>query len=431
MFRQSMFWTLDRQAQSAWTQHVPFALLLVDVFSPRTIVELGTQNGVSYFALCQAVKSLGLPTRCFAVDTWKGDEHSGFYDENVYRDFALFHDKRYNAFSRLVRSTFDEALSHFEDRSIDLLHIDGLHTYEAVHHDFYSWLPKLAENAVVMFHDTNVRERNFGVFKFWGEISAQHPHFVFLHGHGLGIVGLGRTYSDPLRSLFDATEDGHLASSIRAVFAHLGRSIELFSHLAEARRGGTEREQQIMLLKQAKTDWQTRDATRNQIILETSTAIGALTASLTERTATVAERDAQIFDLKQAVLHRDSNISGLERIILERDNNISNLKQAISMGDSTISALKQNIIEGDNTISNLRQATFERDTKIAELNNAFGTARGQLKDSLHWIKEIEGSHSWRFMAPYRVVGTSVRCGMGAVKRSQIMTRVLVASLLLP
>ena len=158
-----MFWTPERQAPSAWIEHVPFAFWLVDVLRPRTIVELGTHNGVSYSAMCQAVKSLGLATSCFAIDTWKGDAHAGFYREDTYRDFAAFHDQRYSAFSQLVRSRFDDALPRFEDGSIDLLHIDGMHTYEAVRHDYQSWLPKLSANAVVLLHDTAVRERKFGV----------------------------------------------------------------------------------------------------------------------------------------------------------------------------------------------------------------------------------------------------------------------------
>src|SRR5215475_12672954 len=87
IFRPSMLWTPEREAASAWIEHVPFAFWLVDVLRPRKIVELGTYNGVSYSAMCQAVKTLGMATSCFAIDTWKGDEHAGFYEEDVYRDF--------------------------------------------------------------------------------------------------------------------------------------------------------------------------------------------------------------------------------------------------------------------------------------------------------------------------------------------------------
>jgi hypothetical protein len=221
-----MFWTPERIAPSGWLSHVPFAFWLVDVLRPRTIVELGTHTGVSYSAMCQAVKSLELATRCFAVDTWKGDEHSGLYSEEVYREFSAFHDARYAAFSRLVRSTFDEALPHFEDKSIDLLHIDGFHTYDAVRHDFDSWVPRLSENGVVMVHDINVRERGFGVFKLWGEISSGRPHFSFVHGHGFGILGLGSCYPARLRLLFSAEEDDRVTSAIRTIFSQLGRSID-------------------------------------------------------------------------------------------------------------------------------------------------------------------------------------------------------------
>src|SRR2546423_15335139 len=113
LFRRSMFWTPERAAPSSWSEHVPFAFWLVDVLHPRTIVELGTSNGVSYSAFCQAVKCLQLATSCIAIDTWKGDDHAGLYAEDVYREFASFHNQRYTAFSRLVKSAFDEAVRHF------------------------------------------------------------------------------------------------------------------------------------------------------------------------------------------------------------------------------------------------------------------------------------------------------------------------------
>ena len=102
---------------SLWNEHVPFAGWIVEASHPDVLVELGTHSGVSYFAFCESVRRLDLDTRCFAVDTWIGDEHAGFYDEGVYRSVKELNDQYYGSFSQLIRSTFDEAIDDFEERS--------------------------------------------------------------------------------------------------------------------------------------------------------------------------------------------------------------------------------------------------------------------------------------------------------------------------
>jgi GT2 family glycosyltransferase len=193
---------------------------------PRTIVELGTMSGNSFGAFAQGVQALGLETACYAVDTWKGDPHSGGYGEEVFEEWSAFHDRHLGAFSRLVRSTFDDARATFDDGSIDLLHIDGFHTYEAVRHDFESWLPKLSTRAVVLLHDINVREQDFGVWKLWHEVSRQYPSFAFLHAHGLGVVGIGRDPSPNVRPLLeDVPRNSRDMFIIRQFFGALGEAL--------------------------------------------------------------------------------------------------------------------------------------------------------------------------------------------------------------
>jgi hypothetical protein len=152
------------------------------------VVELGTHYGESYFSFCQAVLENEVPCRCYAVDTWKGDRHSGFYAEEVFDEVDAYNRTNYSSFSTLLRCTFEEALSSFDERSIDLLHIDGLHTYQAVSQEFHSWLPKVKPGGIILLHDIVGRGKDFGVWKFWEEISARFESFEFHHHSGLGVV---------------------------------------------------------------------------------------------------------------------------------------------------------------------------------------------------------------------------------------------------
>ncbi|HVY15054.1 MAG TPA: hypothetical protein VHB27_07495, partial [Rhodopila sp.] len=98
-------WRPEYLAQSAWLEHIPFAFWIVRILRPRLVVELGTHWGASYGAFCQTVERLRLNTRCYAVDTWRGDEHTGTYGEDVFTGIHSLNEARWKDFSTLLRMT--------------------------------------------------------------------------------------------------------------------------------------------------------------------------------------------------------------------------------------------------------------------------------------------------------------------------------------
>ena len=222
--------------ETAWSGHLPFAFWLIDAMRPTTLVELGVHSGLSYCGFCQAIAQLGLPTAAYGVDTWRGDPHAGDYDDEVLDALRAHHDPLYAGFSHLVRATFDDARGHFSAGSIDLLHIDGLHTYEAVRHDFDEWLPLLSGRGIVLLHDITVRERDFGVWRLWEELSDAYPSFAFPFSHGLGVLAVGDEVPDGLRWLLlreDRLDDDE---AVTCYFSILGERQEARAGLARALR---------------------------------------------------------------------------------------------------------------------------------------------------------------------------------------------------
>ena len=306
---------------SAWFGHVPFAHWLVSNIKPRTIVELGSHNGISYSAFCSSVLREGLTTRCYAVDTWEGDEQAGFYGEEIYQKLKVFHDSNYKAFSTLIRASFDEAVQFFDDGTIDILHIDGLYTYEAVSHDFKTWKGKVSPQGVVIFHDTNEYKKGFGVWKFWQEMKKQYPFFECIHNHGLGIVAIGDTPPLIVKELCSLPED--LKVLIASKFQKIGT---IWAELAS-----TTREKYAL----------TKELTELNIKLkEEDKTKSSLSDRVNKLEKDLQAKDQQIESLSNALTNEQDL---LKDTIEKKNDQIKSLDQRNRLQEESLKRLKEDI----------------------------------------------------------------------------------------
>ncbi|KAF4683195.1 hypothetical protein FOZ60_009519 [Perkinsus olseni] len=69
-------------------------------------------------------------------------------DENVLRAFGKYHDR-----AKILPITSSEVAEMVADESIDMVFIDGPHTYQNVKNDLRLWYPKVAPMGVVSGHD--------------------------------------------------------------------------------------------------------------------------------------------------------------------------------------------------------------------------------------------------------------------------------------
>lgn len=355
----------------AWCGHLAFAYWVMRKNAPRYFVELGTHSGNSYLAFCQGVDEHNLQTKCFAVDTWKGDEHAGRYNEEIFLDLKAYHDLRYSRFSTLLRKTFDDAVFDFEDGSIELLHIDGLHTYEAVRHDFETWLPKLAKGALVLFHDTQVRERGFGVWQYWSELCSQYPyHLEFTHSNGLGVLQVNPD-KHAIHSWLEPGSDEQ--SIVIDYFEALGR----------------------------------HSLTHYQVYIKDRD----LERTLAERDALAAERDAFAANRVALATERDALAANRVALAAERDALAAN-RVALAAERDALAANKVDVAPDKDTLTNqLYRVTAERDYAQSRVS-------GMLR-----------STSWRLTAPLRFVGHLLRGDMKTAGRVIVKAVKILAGLL--
>ncbi len=375
-----------------WVQHTPFAAYLIETLQPTVFVELGTHSGNSYFSFCQAVEELKLATKCYAVDTWEGDEHANFYDQDVYKRVKSINNEHFSRISSLLKMTFDDALAYFNDSTIDLLHIDGLHTYEAVKHDFETWLPKLSEQGVVIFHDTNVREREFGVWKLWEEIKDNYPSFDFLHGNGLGVLCVGQKV-DP--DFVKFVKEANVEPEARNFFSTLGNRIlalqeknDLREEIALAKKGQKSAEKGMVDKEKQLIKLQESLEKQNQ-------RIEMLNAKLEEHKQAVQKKNEKIEQTERKAIEFQQLLEKRKLFIDEKEASLQEHKKAISQKNEKIKAIEERTAVLKQQIEKYKEQAEIRETRLLEHKEALNQKNEKIRQVEAKMAELQSLNEKR------------------------------------
>ena len=376
-----------------WEGHRDFAYDLLQFVRPERLVELGSQYGCSLFSFCQAVRDFKLNTEINAVDMWSGDIGAEITGEEVYalvQKTAATYYPEVNL--HLFQMCFDDARPNFADNSIDILHIDGGHTFEDVEHDFTTWLPKLKENGIVLFHDV-YSPIDQGSCDHWEKTKKEYDcYFDFTHSCGLGILfPKGRYWYDRLEEagFFKCYKDLYF---YRSKYKYTQERFDELKGLYEERYRAIEQQSKMIDERDA------RIVADERLVAEKDAAIASQTKLIEERDATIASQTKMFAERISAdeklVAEKDAAIESQTKMIDERDARIAADEKLIAEKDAAIESQAKLIDERDRSLSEAHKIAEERLGIVQQQGNIILTLQQQNAEyeamiKRHWMSRLE------------------------------------------
>lgn len=147
----------------------------------RSIVEIGTAKGGTLYVWCRVAEPDAL---IVSIDLPGGPFGGGYTlkDMKTFRSYKRKHQKL--CFLRLdshKQTTVKELKQKLKGQEIDLLFIDGDHTYSGVKKDFQLYAPLVKRNGLVVLHDILYHPEvpQCKVNKFWNELKRRFTYKEF------------------------------------------------------------------------------------------------------------------------------------------------------------------------------------------------------------------------------------------------------------
>jgi cephalosporin hydroxylase len=167
---------------------------LISAAKPKTVLEIGTALGGTLLLMCRLsdsnalIVSLDLPKqgltyRRYRVPVFKSLPRRG----------QKLHLLTADSHSQEARK---QVAGLITGRTLDVLFIDGDHSYHGVRSDFEMYSPFVTKGGMVIFHDIveHSEEKGCQVHRFWNEIKQHYRYREIVEDPSQGWAGIGILY---------------------------------------------------------------------------------------------------------------------------------------------------------------------------------------------------------------------------------------------
>jgi predicted O-methyltransferase YrrM len=172
-----------------------FAEIVADL-NPEILVEIGTSRGGT---LC-ILSRLAAPTATIISVDLPGGEFGGGYkwfQVPVFKTFTYARQKLHllRGDSQSYEMGADVRDIIGRSRKLDLLFIDGDHSYEGVKRDFESYADLVRKGGIIALHDIAEHTiKTCQVARYWNEIKSKYRHEEIIADPKQGWAGIGVIY---------------------------------------------------------------------------------------------------------------------------------------------------------------------------------------------------------------------------------------------
>ena len=209
--------------------HASLEYDLVEAARPKLVVDVGSNDALSFSVLCQSMRDHDVDGLAYAVDTWESDEAREAAGHTSATELNNFFHAEFR-FAYMLKQSLEDALSHFSNGSIGLLRVDAARLDRPFDAVLDAWLPKLEPAGLMLCA---------GLFEHPGALDAfraRAPNAPVFDRGGLGILaGDSLTSGAPSHELLAWLSDGdeRARAGLYSFYAHAWLHRTLAADIAE------------------------------------------------------------------------------------------------------------------------------------------------------------------------------------------------------